>query len=283
MAKRIFRRMRRRVRRTKRARRALSRPRRFRRAARRPMRTIAPNVASVIESFELPAVTFGAPDNYDDFALANSYFDRAQQVAKAYREFRIKWVELRFMFPYNSYEPGSGAGIPTWCLVTDPRDAIPDNYNKGLLLDMGKKYKKCMGMQRIVFAPYIRTGGLFDEGTYPYPSAQLPIFHPVTIRKHPWIPCNMAASTTDNTAFAASSMPHTGVKWDIDAIGTVSPQPGIHVQVRVCFQFRRPVWYVTEPPPEVQALAQNEEDTPDLVHEGGDDAPQPLPPPGGGN
>lgn len=233
-------------------------PRRTKRIARR--KQIPRNVASVTESFDID-VKLGQGNNYTLFALGDAEFDRAQQVAKAYREFRIKFAQVIFQFPYNVFAPNVSSE-PRWWVFTDPRDAIPDNYTKGLLQDMGYKPRRARGMQKVTWAPYVTIGVTENQVA---PTA----YFPHLIKKHPWLSTNNGANSVDNTQWDPSTVLHSGIKWLMEDTNSPALQLPIKAQVRVCFQFRKPVWYNESGTQVALEIAQNrEEETPDLVVEG---------------
>jgi len=183
-----------------------------------------------------------------DVALADPVYDRAQTVAKAYQEFRIKYIEVRFHFPFNTFQPGVSV-LPRWWIFHDPKDVVPDNYTKGLLEDMGYKPRRAVGTQKVRFRPKISIG-TGDVVINP-PPAGVNQWWPQQFKTSPWLPVNMNAKTNNNTNLAFNVLEHAGIKWLIeDVLNPVDPLP-IQTNVRVCFQFRKPVWYVStgsEPP-----------------------------------
>ena len=207
----------------------------------RSMRSIGSNVAGVIESWDT-SLAYGTAQNFAPITLNDAVYDRAQQVAKAYREFRIKKVELFFHFPFNTFAPNisGGASKPRWWFVYDPRKLIPNNFNKGIFEDMGIKPRIAMGHQKVTFIPRILTPQVWSVSAPPG-FTQLP--HGT--KRRPWLPCNLNGGFTAWGAFLASDVQHFGCKWLTE--DPVSPPQGqpYTVNVRVHFQFRKPVWYVT--------------------------------------
>lgn len=215
------------------------RPRRAKRSMRRS-RSIAPNVASIIESFD-EVGTFGQSGLIDDIYLGAPAFDRAQQVAKAYQEFRIKKIEVRFHFPFNAFSPNvsGGSTLPRWWLVHDPRQVIPINFGKNLLNDMGIKPRRAIGTHKVTFIPTALAPIQINPVIGP------PLNNtPHLFRRRPWLPCSQDAGYTGQpVAFLPSLVRHYGLKYHVgDPVSPPAAQP-FEINVRVTFQFRKPVWY----------------------------------------
>lgn len=274
MAKRRYTRRRRSTRRVRRKVRSYKRSRRM-----RGKRSIAPNVASIIESYD-EICNFGISNTWGGLSLSSPMFDRAQQVAKAYREFRIKKIEFRFHFPFNSFEPNVAAE-PRWWLMFDPRREIPVNFTKGLIDDMGIKPRRAIGQKKVIIVPHTMSpitemaGAIGVQTTLPQGT-----------RRRPWLPCCASAGFTNWGAWIPSTIQHHGLKW----LATDPKSPPVanpyNVNVRVFFQFRKPVWYnsSSEPAPTLQMrnVLEDDEEEADIVveeGEGGGVTCAPPPPP----
>lgn len=250
------------------------------------MRSIAPNCAGLIESFDTQA-NYGMSAIVGPLTLSDAVFDRAQQVARAYKEFRIKKIQVFINFGFNTFSPNMAGGSvrPRWWLAYDPKREIPSNFNKGLLEDMGVKPRAAVGLQRVTFVPRVlmpqaEVVGAIGTASY-IPSAS---------RRRPWLPCNRSAGYQPFGAFLPSQVGHYGLKWYVeDPVSPAANQP-INVQIRVHFQFRRPVWYATSSEEAtviapsmlrgvLPAVDVEDEDEADLTVEG---EGEPLPPPEGG-
>lgn len=227
MARRKFRRVRRSRVGRKRTRRSRTRASR----SRRPRKSISPNTASVIESSK-SVFNFGTQSEFY-CSLADIAYDRAQKIAKEFQEFRIKWIQLRFQFPFNNYQPGVNTR-PYWYIFQDPRNVWSPGFTEQQLLDVGMKARQTPnGMFVMTYKPTVN-----------FNSAELVLGNvqpgPSYARKSPWLPTNAVAIAPQNP-WSPNLLRHYGVKWKISGNVPSGTQANGTVWARVCFQFRRPL------------------------------------------
>lgn len=203
------------------------------------MRSIGTNVASIIESYSQPLAQYGMRGDCTAKALADIPFDRAQQVAKAYREFRIKWISVQFNFPFNTFAPGVAVKPRLW-FFKDPNDQVPYDYTVDLLQDMGFKPTYAVGQKTYTFRPTVAVAA--TEGPA-IPPDVVDKWYPQRYVKSPWLSTNRNAGRADNRTFAPSEILHNGVKWFIENTSSPPNPYPVQTNIRVCFQFRKPIWY----------------------------------------
>lgn len=210
-------------------------PLKKRRALRkRPMmrlrRGISTNTAAVRENYTLtvPDGTVGL----FSLALSEAQYDRSQQVANVFQEYRVKYIKLTFKPSCDTFAyPGNGP-IPQLYYMVNKAAAITTSTTLQTLLDMGARPKRFDDKNIVVaWKPTALTGG--DQ--FP-PASGL---EASLIKTTPWISTNLYAQNP-GAAWAPSNVQHYGLCFIVTRpnLATVT---NYSVDVEVVFQFRKPL------------------------------------------
>lgn len=196
-----------------------------------PLRTAAVNTASLRETYQISA-TDGTINFIRNIRLANAVYDRAQQVARAYQEFKIKYVKMTFRPSADTFPIAAGNVMPSFYYQIDRAGAIPTNANLQTLLDMGCKPVRFDDKNIVrVFRPAVllaadTTGVTTNAGV---------------MKVTPWLSTNdFAADPTG--AWAPSDIDHGGCAFLVSKINALTPAVNFLVEVEVVFCFRKPLW-----------------------------------------
>lgn len=196
----------------------------------RPPRAITTNTASVKECYQLQIpdgqMVFGR-----NFALNNVQFDRAQTVAQAYQEFRIKYIKLTFRPSADTFQPIAGNVIPQLYYMIDKTNSIPTTADANTMFSLGCRPKR-FDDKNIVVAWKPAT----IQASYTAPgvaTAQQMIVSP-------WLSTNANAYNPAG-AWAPSGVDHLGI---VFYVVKINPADALNyfVDVEVVFQFRKPNW-----------------------------------------
>lgn len=217
---------------TRKPRRKLARkPRRKAYRPRRMMkRAITTNTASVKEAYQV-----GIPDGnvvfFRQTALSDVIFDRAQTVAQAYQEYRIKYIKLTFRPSADTFPAVAGNSIPQLYWQIDKANAIPLTADADTFYSMGTRPRR-MDDKNLVYTwkPTVLTTDMTNPGLTT--AGQL--------RTRPWLSTN-ANSGNPAGIWAPSAIEHLGCVFYVTKI---NPADAItyFVDVEVVFQFRKPTW-----------------------------------------
>lgn len=199
-------------------------------------RAITTNTAAVRENYSV-----SVPDGSVAFfttALAASTFDRAQAVAAAFQEYRIKYVKLTFRPSADTFTPVAGNTIPQLYFQMNKYNAIPLNANLQTLLDMGcrpirfddKNVKK-------VWKPTVLLGA--DTAA---PGFVVNAQKPMTT---PWLSTNNSAQNPGAT-WTPSNVEHLGCCFFVTKMSAATPTLNYTLDVELVFQFRRPLAQVVD-------------------------------------
>lgn len=192
------------------------------------------NYASVKESYNY-FVTAGNMNYFQD-ALVDLNFDRAQAVAQAYQQYRIKYFKLYIKPNNDTYPSGGGAVVPNMYYMIDKSRAIPLNATFNTLMDLGAKPRRIDDYtQTIAFKPAVLTADKDGNGTVS--AAQ--------IRVSPWLSTNANAGFP-NGLWAPDETIHGVVLYGIEKVNPGDAQQ-YAVTVEVMFEFRRPNWKTPSP------------------------------------
>jgi len=207
-----------------------ARPYKKRTYARRPLRSIPTNTASVKESYQV-AVPDGQVTFFRNVELADVIYDRAQAVAQAYQQFRIKYIKLTFKPSADTFPAVPGNVIPQLYFMKDLVNAIPTNADANTFFSMGARPRRMDDKNLVyIWKPSTLTADITAPGATT--AAQMKI--------SPWLSTN-ANSGNPQAAWAPSQVDHLGC-----AFYVVKINPGDNLQyvvdVEVVFQFRKPVW-----------------------------------------
>jgi len=178
--------------------------------------------ASRVESYNLP-VTAGTVYDLNDIRL-NAQFTVAPQLANLYQYYRITQVEMRIKPNFDTYATGGGltGSLPYLYFLYDKSGSL------GLLTSIDQ-FEQCgakgirVDDKTIVrsWKPSVRIGD---------PAQSVPMF-----KLSPWMPTH----TTDGSTINAPD--HLGAVWVITNPGGASPPQVYNVEVRVTFQFKKPL------------------------------------------
>jgi len=198
------------------------------------------NYASVKESYAYQ-ITAGNMNYFQD-ALADLNFDRAQAVAQAYQQYRIKYIKLYIKPNQDTFPVGSGAVVPNLYYMIDKSRSIPLNATFNTLLDLGAKPRRLDDyIQKIAFKPAVLTADKDGAGTV---SAS-------QIRVSPWLSTNANAGNPTG-AWAPDETIHGVTVYGIEKVNAGDVQQYV-VNVEVMFEFRRPNWKTPSPSEQIQS------------------------------
>lgn len=217
-----------------------------RRVARRVPRSITTNTAAVRENYttSVPDGTMISLTN----ALNQPTFDRAQSVAAAFQEFRIKYVKIIFKPSADTFTPAAGNTIPQLYFQMNKYASVPTNANLQTLLDMGcrpvrfddknimRAYKPCV---------------LLGADTAP-PGFIVNAQKPLTT---PWLSTNALAQNPAAT-WSPSAVEHLGCLFYVTKINPATPTLNYTIDVELVFQFRRPLSVVGDSVPQMKLIDQ---------------------------
>lgn len=192
--------------------------------------------ARTVESYN-DTLNFGDSFDLTSWSLADGFLaDRTAVVARFYREFRIKWVQVTFKMPYNMFQYTNSI-VPYMYFMHDYEGTMGNDYNltEDNFNDMGIKPVKLVKWKKITFKPRVRYA--MQDATNK--------LNVCKTMAGPWLSTNQNVSdpTVD---WAPSEIDHYGLKgWISDlAPGTVGVQ--FPIQVRICFEFRKPLFTTYE-------------------------------------
>jgi len=194
----------------------------------RPKYTI--NTASVKETYSIP-IADGNVVFVRNTQLADLAFDRSQNVARAYQQFRVKYVKLTFQPAADTFPVVAGNVIPQLYWMIDKTNSIPLNADANTFFSMGARPHR-MDNKNLTFAykPSALSVDLIAPGVTT--ASQL--------RISPWLSTN-ANSGNPVAAWAPSEVDHLGCAFYVTKIN-----PGDTLQytlnVEVVFEFRKPLW-----------------------------------------
>lgn len=198
---------------------------------RRPTaRSIITNTASVRENY-----SFNINDgvlSYFTENLSNATFDRAQLVASAFQEYRVKYIKLTFRPSADTWPVGAGP-IPQMYFMYNKAAAIPTNATVQTLLDMGCRPIRYddKNITRS-WKPTVLIGA--DQNA---PASQL---EASMIKTTPWLSTNLFAQNPGAT-WAPSNVEHYGCVFTVTKPSPTTPAIAYNVDVEVVFQFRKPL------------------------------------------
>ena len=176
--------------------------------------------------------------------MSDLAYDRAQTVAQAFQEFRIKYVKYTFQPSADTFPLAAGNVIPQMYFMVDRANAIPTNATLQTLLDMGAKVQRFDDKNKtIAFKPSVLI-------TAPA-SALVNTGSKYTLR--PWLSTN-ANSQAPGPVWAPSAIDHQGLVVYITKINPATPAVAVNVDVEVVFQFRKPLWRADTTPGAASAV-----------------------------
>lgn len=207
------------------------RPRKGKRAPRKSVpRAITTNTGAIKETYSI-AVPDGNVTFFRSTSLADAVFDRAQTVASAFQEFRIKYIKLTFRPNADTFPAVAGNSIPTLYFMMDKANAIPTNADANTFFSMGARPRR-MDDKNLTYTwyPTALVSTLIQPGVTT--AAQL--------RTRPWLSTN-ANSANPGAAWAPNQTDHLGCAFYVTKINPADALE-YNLDVEVVFQFRKPVW-----------------------------------------
>lgn len=196
----------------------------------RPMRHISTNTAAVRENY-----TTSLADGSMVFfstSLAAATYDRAQQVAQAFQEYRIKYVKITFRPSADTYPIAAGNSIPQLYFAMNKAQAIPTTANQQTLLDMGCRPIRFDDKNIVkVWKPTVLLGT--DQGAPGF------IVNAQAIKTTPWISTNNNAQNPGGL-WNPSNVEHLGCCFIVTKPNPATPTINYYVDVETVFQFRKP-------------------------------------------
>ena len=207
-----------------RKRRALGKRKQYRkkRMVRRVPRAITTNTAAIKENYTV-AIQDGNMTFFRNITLADASYDRAQAVAAAFQEYRIKYVKFTFQPSADTFPIAAGNVIPQMYFMVDRANAIPTNATLQTLKDMGAKVIRFDDKNRVIaFKPSVLMAGQ----TSPLVSAA------AAIRLRPWLSTN-ANSDAPAAGWSPSDVDHQGLACYITKINPATPPVAVNVDVEV--------------------------------------------------
>lgn len=187
------------------------------------------NYASIKEAYTFPIVAGNM--NYFQDALADLNFDRAQAVAVAYQQYRIKYIKLTFKPNNDTYPTGAGSVIPNLYFMIDKTRTIPPGASFDTLKSLGCKPVRIddYNIHR-AWKPSV-LGGAVDSPAGAVSGIQL--------RVSPWLATNGNAGA--GGAWVPDETLHYGAVFAIEKVNAGDAQ-AYSIDVEVMFEFRRPSW-----------------------------------------
>lgn len=205
----------------------------------------SPNTASVKEAYQV-TVPDGNITFFRTTALSDLLFDRAQTVAQAYQQYRIKYIKLTFKPSADTFPAVAGNTISQLYFMYDKANAIPTNANAGTFFSMGARPRR-MDDKNLIYAwkPTALAATYTAAGVT---TASL-------LRTSPWLATNQN-SGNPQPGWAPSDVDHLGAVFYVTKINPADTL-NYTVDVEVLFEFRKPLWKVeqsSEPPAAVQQI-----------------------------
>lgn len=189
------------------------------------------NVASIRENFTTN-IADGTMTFFRNVQLANGTYDRAQSVAAAYQEFKIRYVKFTFRPSADTFPIASGNTIPQMYFQVDKANAIPINANQQTLLDMGCRPFR-FDDKNVVrkYRPNILLGA----------DTTGPVLTAGPVKPSCWLSTN-ANAADPTTLWAPSVIDHIGCALYVTKPNPLTPTISFVADVEVVFDFRKPLW-----------------------------------------
>lgn len=203
----------------------------YKKTYRRVPRGITTNTAAIKENYTIQ-IQDGNMTFFRNIALNDLVYDRAQTVAQAFQEFRIKYIKFTLQPSADTFPIVAGNVIPQMYFMVDRANAIPTTANLQTLLDMGCKVQRFDDKNKVIaFKPSVLTA-----------SQSAPAVTTASnILMRPWLSTN-ANSGNPGGAWAPSGVDHQGLVVYLTKINPLTPPVPVQVDVEVVFQFRKPLW-----------------------------------------
>lgn len=203
------------------------------------------NTASVKETYQTQIVD-GAVVFVRNTQLADLIFDRAQAVAAAYQEYRIKYVKLTFKPSADTFPAVPGNVIPQLYWMIDKTNAIPTNATADTFFSMGARPRR-MDNKNLVYA--YKPSALVAA----YTAANVVTASQLKIS--PWLSTN-ANSGAGAGVWAPSAVDHLGCAFYVTKINPADTL-AYSLDVEVVFDFRKPLWKGSDSAQTVNLMLEN--------------------------
>lgn len=198
------------------------------------------NTASIRENYTLDT-TVGTMNIFNSVELADITYNRAQAVAQAYQQFRIRYVKLTFRPSADTFTPLVGNTIPQLYFQMDKSNAFESDVNLQTLLDVGTRPIRFDDKNIVkIYKPTVLT---YEMNSSVAPGTA----RASGIKQRPWLSTNDNAGAA-SAAWAPSTVDHLGCVWHVTNINPATPPMNYKVDVEVVFDFRKPNWSSTPSP-----------------------------------
>lgn len=199
-------------------------------------RVLPNNFATMVENYVIQ-VNDGVLTFNNNIQLADVIYDRAQAVAQAYQEFKIKYVRLAFRPSADTFPIAAGNAIPQMYFMLDRAGSIPSSATLNTLLDMGCKPTRFD--DKNIIKKYVPTVLVADKTAAGVVSA-------TQVRSSPWLSTNYNAGNP-SPAWSPSQTDHLGCCFLVTKPNPLTPTIQYNVDVEVLFHFRKPLWRGAQP------------------------------------
>lgn len=181
-------------------------------------------------TFQLPA---GQMTFFRATELAEVNFDRAQAVAQAYQQFRIKYIKLTFQPAFDTFPAGGpgNARVPQLYFMIDKNNSIPTNANAATMASVGARPYR-LDDKNIVRAwkPTVLVSNMIAPGAAAANQVLV----------SPWLSTNENAGNPQ-AAWAPCATDHLGAVFYVTNI-VPADATVYNVTVECMFEFRKPNW-----------------------------------------
>lgn len=167
-----------------------------------------------------------------DYAASLARYQRASEIGKNYREFRITKLEYQFMPTVDTFTQTDYAGgvskVPYLYAMIDKTGTFRDFNTAEDLEQAGCKPRRLDDKTlKVNFKPAVLTYAHDrDNSTNLWAQPRI----------SPWLSCDKYNDTGSTSTYVASSIDHLGLAWIVDAPAAVKYE----VRVTAYFQFRKP-------------------------------------------
>lgn len=188
------------------------------------------NYASLKENYQFDFVA-GNTTFFRSTQLADLIFDRAQAVAQAYQQYRIKYIKMTFKPNNDTYPAGGAANLPQLYFMVDKTNAIPTNADANTFYSIGTRPIRVDDKNIVkAFKPCALVANDVNPGVT---TANM-------LKVSPWLSTNANAGNP-GAVWAPSSVDHIGAVFYITKTNPADAQQ-YGVDVEIMFEFRRPSW-----------------------------------------
>lgn len=197
-------------------------------------RSAKTNMASIKENFTVP-VQDGTMTFFRNVRLGNATYDRAQTVAAAYQEFKIRYVKFTIRPSADTFPLAAGNVIPQLYFQVDKANTIPINATLQTLQDMGCRPIRFDDKNILrSYRPNILVGADTTGAT----------LTAAVVKSAPWLTTN-ANAADPTTVWSPSAVDHIGCAMFITKVNPATPPVNVNVEIEVVFDFRKPLWRST--------------------------------------